>query len=146
MLLLDFAPAKAWSSLDLTLRQQALSTSLRRRESDAWPVPPAAQVRQGTVGLSGEMARGDNAALDFSFTQARHRLTPNQLSRLQAFKVDAPPKLPAPQSSGPYKGLYTVEDRWYAVVNGDLYRVSLEDDASVVLVDAADSTRRGPYL
>ncbi|MCF5060837.1 hypothetical protein GIW54_27295 [Pseudomonas proteolytica] len=146
MLLLDFAPAKAWSSLDLTLRQQALSTSLRRRESDAWPVPPAAQVRQGTVGLPGEMARGDNAALDFSFTQARHRLTPNQLSRLQAFKVDAPPKLPAPQSSGPYKGLYTVEDRWYAVVNGDLYRVSLEDDASVVLVDAADSTRRGPYL
>lgn len=54
MLLLDFAPAKAWSSLDLTLRQQALSTSLRRRESDAWPVPPAAQVRQGTVGLPGK--------------------------------------------------------------------------------------------
>lgn len=146
MVLLDFPPAKAWSQPAPTFRHPAWDTALRRRESDAWPVPPAAQVHQGTVGLPGEMARGNNTALDFSFTQARHRLTPNQLSRLQAFKVDAPPKLPAPQSSGPYKGLYTVEDRWYAVVNGDLYRVSLEDDAGVLIVDAADSTRRGPYL
>ncbi|USW94292.1 hypothetical protein NHF39_23675 [Pseudomonas proteolytica] len=53
MLLLDFPPAKAWSVPDPLLRQQALGAALRRRESDPWPVPPAAQVRQGTVGLPG---------------------------------------------------------------------------------------------
>ena len=146
MLLLDFPPAKAWSVPDPLLRQQALGTALRRRESDPWPVPPAAQVRQGTVGLPGELARGNNTALDFSFAQARHRLTPNQLSRLQSFKVANAPQLPEPQSSGPRKGLYAIEDRWYAVVNGDLYRVSLDEDANVVIVDVVDNLRRGPYL
>jgi hypothetical protein len=147
MALLDFPSVQARRPpLAAAIRQRALHAPVPRRDASRWPPLPSPQHRQGTVALAGELPRDNRTALDFSFAQARQRLTPSQRMRLAAFKVATPPTLPQPVLNGPRRGLYLIENHWYAQIEGDLFRVVLDDDASVVIVDRADSKRRGPYL
>jgi hypothetical protein len=129
-----------------TIRQKALRPPARRRNSDQWPAPPPPLIRQGTVSLPGEPPQGSHTALDFSFAQARYRLTPSQRANLATFKVPLPAELPRPVLNGPRKGLYVIDNHWHARVNGDLFRIDLEEAFNVRIVDPADTTRLGPYL
>ena len=114
MALLDFPSVQARRPpLAAAIRQRALHAPVPRRDASRWPPLPSPQHRQGTVALAGELPRDNRTALDFSFAQARQRLTPSQRMRLAAFKVATPPTLPQPVLNGPRRGLYLIENHWY---------------------------------
>jgi hypothetical protein len=46
------------------------------------------------VHLPGVLPQPDKTVLDFSYAQARHRLTPEQQARLASFKVQRRPPCP----------------------------------------------------
>lgn len=146
-LLLEFpAPLTPRPALAPNIRQQALRAPAPWHNPEQWPAPPAPPIRQGTVSLPGELPQASHVALDFSFAQARFRLTPSQRASLTTFKVTLPTALPQAVLNGPRKGLYVINNRWHALIEGDLFRVNLEDDGSVRIIDPAGSQRLGPYV
>jgi hypothetical protein len=119
---------------------------IRPRGTEPWPVSPPASVRQCTVALAGVLPDTNKTVLDFSFSQARHRLSGAQRQRLATFRTPPPNPLPAPYATGTRRGLYFTDNRWRALVEGDWFTVIIEEQDSVVIVDAVDPLRRGPYL
>lgn len=147
LLLLDFpAVPITRHTVPIEVAQPASHAPVPRRYPEQWPVPAPAQIRQGTVALAGELPRGNNTALDFSFAQAGARLTSSQRRRLAAFKVTPPAVLPQPALSGLRQGLYLIGSHWHALIDGDLFQISLSEDASVLIVDPANPRHHGPYL
>ena len=121
--------------------------ALPRQLAERWPAPPAPRIHQGSVGLPGVLPGTDKALLDFSFAQSHWRLTASQRARLNSYSTTPPPDVPVPVASGPHKGLYRIDNQWYAQVNGQWFRVWMEaNTGDVLIVDPVDSDRRGPPL
>lgn len=55
------------------------------------------------------------------------------------------PVLHNPSADVPRKGLYVINNKWHALVDGTLYEISVWSEG-VVIVDPADSHHLGPYL
>ncbi|TWR88258.1 hypothetical protein FJD38_16390 [Pseudomonas saxonica] len=132
------------------VRDQVVRPRAPLRIADRWPEQPAPKLTMGAVALHGEMPDLDSTPLDFSFASARNRLTPSQSNRLARFEVKAPTPLPEPirlnpSADVPRKGLYVINNKWHALVEGALYQVSVEPEG-VMIVDPADSKNVGPYL
>jgi len=147
-LLLDVAPitTTARPPLAAGLKELALPSPIAARTAEQWPKPPPPKVHERAVSLAGVLPDTNNTVLDFSFAQARHRLTLTQRNRLAGFKVSKPDRLPAPQPEGPHRGLYVLDNRWYALVGADWFQVIPELGGGVVVVDPANLQRFGPYL
>lgn len=147
MLLLDIPSiTQRPSPLPLDVKQQALRPPMTLRIAERWPMPPAPSIRQGVVTLPGEWPQTDRPLLDFSFAQATQRLTAKQRARLLRFKMQLNRALPPPVLNGPRKGLYNFDNQWHARVEGEVFQIVLESDASAVIIDPADASLRGPYL
>lgn len=146
--LFDAAPTitAAPPSLPVGLREKALPSRIPQRIIEQWPVPLPPAIRHGTVALAGGLPQASKTVLDFRFSQARHRLSTAQRNRLGSFKASPPAQLPAPQTIGARRGLYPVSKQWYARIDGDWFKVLIEDPGNVVVVDPANPQRRGPYL
>ncbi|SEN16616.1 hypothetical protein SAMN04487857_1119 [Pseudomonas sp. ok272] len=128
------------------LKHQALRAPVPRRIAQQWPEPPPPVIREGMVTLPGEWLPTAKPLLDFSFAQANDRLTVRQRMQLARFKLALTHPLPPPVLNGPRQGLYIFDNQWHALVDGDVFKVVLEPDARVVIVDPADARLRGPYL
>ncbi|WP_434697484.1 hypothetical protein J3P89_10590 [Pseudomonas sp. Z1-14] len=127
------------------LEDQAMRAPAPRIVPEQWPKPALPDVIEGPVYLPGEHAQAAFDHLDFSFASARRRLTPEQRTRLQRLTVQRPALMPAALPSGPYTGLYLINKKWHAVVEGELYQVDTWD-STVQIVDPHDPARRGPAL
>lgn len=98
--------------------------------------PMAAQTLDRAAGSDG---------LDFSWSNPLSRLTATQRSRLLAFDVSPAPPLGAMANSGVYRGLYEGSGKWYARVDGNLFRVIADQDSAYVVQDD-DPGVTGPWL
>jgi hypothetical protein len=131
-------------ALSASVRNQAMRAPATRFIPEQWPEPAPPALLEGPVALLGADAPG--AILDLSFSNARHRLTPEQHAQLRNMQVALPASLPEPIEHGSLKGLYVIDESWHALVDGRLYRVTLESDDSVVIIDPLAPSRRGPLL
>ncbi|WP_053133965.1 hypothetical protein [Pseudomonas sp. MIACH] len=148
LLLLEAVPVVIPTPAPLAtgLKQQAMPSALRPWIAEQWPQPPAPSIREGAVLLPEALAQKDNTVLDFSFAQARQRLTPTQRTRLATFKAPRPALLPQPVLNGPRRGLYLIENTWHALANGEWLQVSLEPEGDIRVVMPSDARVNGPYL
>ncbi|MCQ3030866.1 hypothetical protein NLO88_09355 [Pseudomonas syringae] len=83
--------------------------------------------------------------LDFSWSNPLSRLTAAQRSRLLTFNVSPEPPLDGVTLSGVYTGLYEGHGKWYARVDGSLFRVIADEDC-VYIVQEDDPDVKGPWL
>ncbi|WP_434573621.1 dermonecrotic toxin domain-containing protein [Pseudomonas sp. Z3-8] len=127
------------------LEDRAMRAPAPRIVPEQWPKPALPDVIEGPVYLPGEHAQAAFDHLDFSFASARRRLTLEQRTRLQRLTVQRPADMPTALASGPYTGLYVINNKWHALVEGELYQVDTWD-GTVQIVDPHDPTRRGPAL
>jgi hypothetical protein len=125
-------------------KNQAMRAPARRVAVEQWPSLSLPKIMEGTVALPGAEMPG--ALLDFDFTNARDRLTPEQRTQLRRMRIPRPAVLPAPIDQGPFTGLYVIDNAWHALVEGHLYRVDTESDGSVTVIDPTTTSRRGPSL
>ncbi|MBC3948196.1 dermonecrotic toxin domain-containing protein [Pseudomonas folii] len=91
-----------------------------------------------------DMAAGRDG-LDFSWSNPLSRLTATQRSRLLTFNVFPEPPLGAMVNSGIYAGLYEDHGKWYARVEGNLFRV-IADEGRAYIVQDDDPGVTGPWL
>ncbi|MFJ2535962.1 dermonecrotic toxin domain-containing protein [Pseudomonas sp. NPDC087614] len=64
---------------------------------------------------------------------------------LDSFAMEKPVDLGEPVAQGRNKGLYRYNDKWHALVEGQFFRVSIEE-GSVLIIDPVDYLRPGPFL
>ncbi|WHS57929.1 hypothetical protein [Pseudomonas sp. G2-4] len=131
------------------LKEQAMRPPAPRAVPERWPLLGPPVILEGAVGLPGEPSKAADMNLDFSFASARHNLTAQQRARLRNLQVPRPARLPGPVTYGPYTGLYVIDNKWHALVEDKLYRVSPEADGSATMIDPLaprDPARNGPVL
>ena len=126
--------------------ERALPPILPHRVIEQWPSPTPPRIREAGASLPGVLPNSPSAVLDFSFSQARQRLTARQRASLASFSTPAPTPAPVPVLRGPRKGLYLVNDRWYAQIDTHWFQVTLEPEGEVVIHDPVAPQRRGPPL
>ncbi|WP_439124995.1 MAG: dermonecrotic toxin domain-containing protein [Pseudomonas rhizophila] len=151
MLVHQFPAISALSHAPLpdALKEQAMRPPAPRTFPEQWPAPASPRILEGPVGLPGEHLQGASRHLDLSFASARQRLTAEQRNRLQRLQVPRPTSMPEPIKYGPYTGLYVIQNKWHALVEDLLYRISPEPDGNTVIVDPQaprDSAKNGPVL
>lgn len=115
------------------------------RVSSSAPAIVSMQVTKGAIALPSVPVGDGHTVLDFSWSSAHLRLTPEQRTSLASFKVAHPERLPAPQPTGAYAGLYAIKQHWHALIGPDLFRVSVQPDG-LVIVDPGNPARFGPWL
>lgn len=108
-------------------------------------VPNEVNVQQGQVYFSDVPVGNQLSTLDFSwFKNPSIHFNFAQLSWLDKNRAPYPEgKTPVPY--GPEKGLYLVNSKWHALINGFCYEVSPEDEGMVV-VSPKDPLDTGPWL
>ncbi|MBD9463849.1 dermonecrotic toxin domain-containing protein [Pseudomonas sp. Pdm06] len=134
------------AALAPSLKEQAMRPPAPRTVAEQWPASAPPTVAEGTIAVPGAHAEATSRRLDFSFASAGQRLTPEQRTRLLRLQALRPPAMPEPIEYGPYKGLYVIDNKWHAEVEGALYRVNPEADGSATIVDPLDPSRNGPPL
>ena len=130
-------PPLSRESMAQVVRQRAPA-----RSTNAQFIQPQGKRIQGVVALAGELPKAENTALDFSFSNARNRLTSSQHMALTRMQVTLAEPLPEPILNG----LYVINGVWHVMAEGSLYRVEEETGGNWVIVDPHDISRRGPYL
>lgn len=68
-----------------------------------------------------------------------------QKAILDSFALEKPADLGEPVAQGRNKGLYRYNDKWHALVEGQFFRVSIEEGV-VLIIDPVDNPRPGPFL
>lgn len=108
-------------------------------------VPVEVNVQQGQVYFSDVPVGNQLSTLDFSwFKNPAIHFNFAQLAWLD--KNRAPfPEGKTPVAYGPNKGLYVVNSKWYALINGFCYEVSPEEEGMVV-VSPEDPLDTGPWI
>lgn len=85
-------------------------------------------------------------ALDFSWANPMRQLTAAQRSLLARYKVATPvAALGQAVPHGDWQGLYLHEQQWWAVIDGAVYRVMLEDSQARI-VDIGRAQEPGPWI
>ncbi|WVV47062.1 hypothetical protein THH46_18520 [Pseudomonas sp. NA13] len=128
-------------SVPMSIKEQAMHAPAPRLVAQQWPAPDLPTIRQGSIALPGEHP---NAFLDFSFSNPRNRLTQEQRTRLLRMQVPRPASLPVPIPYGPLKGLYLIAEKWHALLQDGLYRIDLDPEGQITIIDPLDPTQRAP--
>ena len=139
------------ASVPESIKEQAMRPPAPRAIAEQWPAPEAPTLVEGTVTLPDAHTDTDTDSrrLDFNFARATGRLTPALQARLQRLQVSPPASPLAPIENGPYKGLYVIDNKWHAKVEGALYRITPEAGGSATIVDPLDpldAEKNGPSL
>lgn len=129
-----------------SLKEQAIRPPAPRVIPEQWPAPAKPGVREGTVTLPDAHSNVVGQNLDLSFTSARNRLTPEQRTQLRGMQVSRPESLPTPIRYGPFTGLFVIDGKWHALLDGDLFRISPQEDGSARIIDPLDPSKSGPVL
>lgn len=147
MVLFEAVPAvTAKPTLAQSLKDRGLRAPARRRVPEQWPQPKPPLITEGIVGITGRLPGNRSVELNLGFSSARNRLTVKQRENLLRLRVPRPNPLPQPVLNGPRRGLYAVLGDWCVLIEGDLYRVRLEHDGGVIIVDPLDTSRTGPKV
>lgn len=114
----------------------------RPRQSND-PVRPAPIIQQDpsapvTTGL------GAGTAIDIRLSSPRG-LTPELRAHIDSFKVPAPAASANPIAEGIRKGLYQVDNRWYANIDNHWFRVATDLDGPYV-IDEHNKARIAPSI
>lgn len=109
------------------------------------PVPLDNAITQAPVASVSASPFGAKARLVYGWSSPRARFSAHELVSLDTFKLPAPATVQGLVMSGEYHGLYQRGALWFALVEGDWYRVSRRLDG-VVIIDAAHPARTGPWL
>ncbi|MGN8343300.1 dermonecrotic toxin domain-containing protein [Pseudomonas sp. SMV71] len=139
----------ARAALPESVQKEAMRSPAPRAIAEQWPETAAPTFVEGTVAVPDAHAEAASRRLDFSFARASGQPTPQQQALLQRLRVPSPKTLPDPIENGPFKGLYVIDSKWHAQVEGAFYRVTPEYDGSATIVDplaALDADRNGPPL
>ncbi|BBP65414.1 hypothetical protein PHLH5_29550 [Pseudomonas sp. Cab53] len=137
------------AALPESVQQEAMRPPAPRAVAEQWPEPAAPTLVEGTVAEPDAPAEANSRRLDFNFARASGQPTPQQQARLQQLQVPSPKTLPDPIENGPFKGLYVIDNKWHAQVEGAFYRVTPEYDGSATIVDPLaplDADKNGPPL
>lgn len=111
------------------------------------PVQPPPATAQ-PVGVPVEVPSApipSNSHLDFSWSNPRGRLTTRELNALKQFRLAQPPQVGLAVPHGRLRGLYTAQNKWYAEVEGQWFRVEPGNDTAQVISDLPLQAR-GPWL
>ncbi len=109
------------------------------------PVPLDNVITPAPVSSVSASPFGAKARLVYGWSSPRARFSARELVSLDTFKLSAPATVQGLVTSGEYKGLYQQGSLWFALVEGDWYRVSRRLEG-VVIIDAAHPARTGPWL
>jgi hypothetical protein len=139
-------PAPSRAPIAESRKEQAMRPPAPRVIAEQWPAPAKPDILEGAVSLPDAHADALSQILDLRFTSAHHRLTPEQRTQLRNMAVSRPGVLPEPIRHGPFTGLYVIDSKWHALVDGKLFRISPEADGSTHIVDPTDSSVSGPQL
>lgn len=138
----------ARASVPESIKEQAMRPPAPRAIAEQWPAPAAPILLEGTVTVP-DANINTGGRLDFNFVRAGGQPTPQQRARLQHLQVPRPTSPPDPIENGPFKGLYVIDSKWHAEVEGAFYRVTPEYDGSATIVDPLaplDVDKNGPPL
>ncbi|XMB51832.1 hypothetical protein QQ999_11120 [Pseudomonas fluorescens] len=121
---------------------EASNSAPRPRQSHD-PVRPAPTIHQDpgapvTTGLGG------GTAIDIRLSSPRG-LTPELRAHIDSFKVPAPTTPGTPIAEGIRKGLYQVDNRWYAKIDNHWFRVATDLDGPYV-IDEHNKARTAPAI
>ncbi|TBN39188.1 hypothetical protein EYC95_21125 [Pseudomonas sp. BGI-2] len=117
----DGAPALSNSAA--TEIQDALASLRRPSQTFSWPTE--ATITQDTPGLPSEPPGSGNTLLDFNLSSARDSASARLFNTLREVQVPWPTPLPTPITTGAFKGLYLIGNKWHGTVAGLLFRVSI---------------------
>ena len=134
------------SPLPAGLTGKAMQAPAPAPIAEAWPEPEPPVVITGIVALPGEFPGANSAVLDLSTASASDRLISSRRELLATFKVAQPETLPPAVASGPFKGLYVIDQKWHALLGEGLYPVDIDIDDDVCIVSESDINRSGPNL
>ncbi|MBC3363585.1 DUF6543 domain-containing protein [Pseudomonas sp. SWRI154] len=109
------------------------------------PVPLDNTITKAPVTSVSASPFGAKARLVYGWSSPRARFSAQELVTLDTFKLSAPTTMQGLVTSGEYNGLYQRGSLWFALVEGDWYRVSRRLDG-VVIIDPAHPARTGPWL
>lgn len=146
---LSSIPAPSRAPIAESLKEQAMRPPAPRVIAEQWPAPAKPGIQEGAVALPDAHANDQGQILDLSFTSAHHRLTPEQRTQLRNMEVPRPKTLPEPYRVGAFKGLYVIDSKWHALIDGRLFRVIPETQGNKVvvrIVDPLDPFTLGPQL
>ena len=148
MLLFHLFPSATPEPTQLTTvsRAQALQPFMPPPVAEEWPAPPPPKIVEGIVAFTGEFPNSESTSLDFSFSSARNRLTPSQRERLGLLKVPYTTPLPAPATTGLYKGLYQIDQQWHVLIGHDLFAVQITASNTAVIVAPSGIDHNGPNV
>ncbi|MGU3310066.1 dermonecrotic toxin domain-containing protein [Pseudomonas sp. M5A4_2d] len=129
---------------ELSPQDNALHLASWRRTAGLPPPESTAPVQHGSVALPGEPPATGHTALDFSRSIASPQSSAKLLKALLDVHVPWPESLPPAEASGPFKGLYRIDNTWHASVGGLLFQVSVVAGfGEVYLVDPQHPQRPG---
>lgn len=114
------------------------------------PAPVVPDVPDVPVAEKPGLPSEQHPQVDLAVTQnawatPRPSLSVAQRALLDSYALEQPADLPEPVAQGRNKGLYRYKDKWHALVEGQFFRVSIEE-GPVLIIDPVDSLRPGPFL
>lgn len=141
----------SYTPLPEALKNQAIRSPAPRLVPERWPVLEAPAIAELPVVLSEPDLKVPSSEPrlpypTFSFFEPR-KLTNEEHIALQKVEVPYPETLPAPLTDPFHKGLYLIDDKLHAMVDGRLYRIILDasermSDDRATIVDPHDPTKR----
>lgn len=82
-----------------------------------------------------------------SISGAANRTPASLATVLEHFKITRPEELgTANTEDGAYKDLYSLNSKWYAPVGQNWFEVTVDENGTVVIIDAKEPARSGPAL
>ena len=142
--ILDALPRTA--KLAPGLKTQALRPFAPIRIKEQWPEPLLPKIDSGLVALPGEYPNTQSTVLDFRFVSAHNRLTESQKHALAKFRVAPPVPMPAAQPLGQRKGLFRINEKWHALIGGDLFELDVDPSGAAFIVSSTDINNLGPAV
>ena len=115
--------APALSDSTVAEIQGPLASPRRPSQTFSWPTEPT--ITEDSPGLPSEPPGSGNTLLDFNLSSARDSASARLFNTLRELQVPWPTPLPAPITTGTFKGLYRIGNTWHATVAGLLFRVSI---------------------
>lgn len=111
--------------LEPAAHERGLHLEAWRHRGRLPPGQTAPVTRRGTVSLPGEPPAQGHTTLDFSRSLASPQAAAKLLKALLDIHVPWPNPLPTAQTTGVFKGLYRINDKWHASIAGLLFQVSV---------------------
>lgn len=109
------------------------------------PATPDVPVLENRHLPSEQHPQVDLSITENALATPRSSFSRAQQAILDSFAMEKPVDLGEPEAQGRNKGLYRYNNKWHALVEGQFFRVSIEE-GPVLIIDPVDYQRPGPFL